>query len=88
WLFVGVGRSFMVVMFGLDVWECRGRQAVSGGMVRAIVRSEAVIVFDLTGYVLPACRIFLAVFGYDLVLVVGYEHRMFCSDDFVSSLEY
>ncbi|KPC57518.1 Methyl-accepting chemotaxis transducer/sensory box protein [Pseudomonas amygdali pv. morsprunorum] len=77
-----------MVKFANDVTESRVRQAESAGKVTAIERSQAVIEFDLTGKVLHANRNFLAVFGYDLEEIVGEHHRMFCSEEFVSSLEY
>ncbi|EGH21058.1 methyl-accepting chemotaxis transducer/sensory box protein [Pseudomonas amygdali pv. mori str. 301020] len=82
------GRPYKVVKFANDVTESRVRQAESAGKVTAIERSQAVIEFDLTGKVLHANRNFLAVFGYDLEEIVGEHHRMFCSEEFVSSLEY
>ncbi|MDF5891799.1 PAS domain S-box protein [Pseudomonas syringae pv. syringae] len=82
------GRPYKVVKFANDVTESRIRQAESAGKVTAIERSQAVIEFDLTGKVLHANRNFLAVFGYDLDEIVGEHHRMFCSEEFVSSLQY
>jgi len=82
------GRPYKVVKFANDVTESRARQAEQAGKVTAIERSQAVIEFDLTGKVLAANRNFLAVFGYDLNEVIGEHHRMFCSEDFVSSLQY
>ncbi|MDU8339466.1 PAS domain-containing protein, partial [Pseudomonas syringae pv. actinidiae] len=82
------GRPYKIVKFANDVTESRIRQAESAGKVTAIERSQAVIEFDLTGKVLHANRNFLAVFGYDLEEIVGEHHRMFCSEEFVSSLEY
>ncbi|MCD5993460.1 PAS domain-containing methyl-accepting chemotaxis protein [Pseudomonas sp. CDFA 602] len=82
------GRPYKVVKFANDVTESRARQAEQAGKVTAIERSQAVIEFDLTGKVLAANRNFLAVFGYDLNEVIGEHHRMFCSEEFVSSLQY
>ncbi len=82
------GRPYKVVKFANDVTESRIRQAESAGKVTAIERSQAVIEFDLTGKVLHANRNFLTVFGYDLDEIVGEHHRMFCSEEFVSSLQY
>ncbi|NAT60139.1 chemotaxis protein [Pseudomonas syringae pv. actinidifoliorum] len=82
------GRPYKVVKFANDVTESRARQAEYAGKVTAIERSQAVIEFDLTGRVLTANRNFLAVFGYDLDEIVGEHHRMFCSEEFVSSFQY
>ncbi|WP_426781486.1 methyl-accepting chemotaxis protein [Pseudomonas syringae] len=82
------GRPYKVVKFANDVTESRARQAEQAGKVTAIERSQAVIEFDLTGKVLTANRNFLNVFGYDLNEIVGEHHRMFCSEEFISSLAY
>nr|WP_024672119.1 PAS domain S-box protein [Pseudomonas syringae] len=82
------GRPYKVVKFANDVTESRARQAEYAGKVTAIERSQAVIEFDLTGKVLNANRNFLSVFGYELDEIVGEHHRMFCSEEFVSSLQY
>nr|WP_122613352.1 PAS domain S-box protein [Pseudomonas viridiflava] len=82
------GRPYKVVKFANDVTESRARQAEQAGKVTAIERSQAVIEFDLIGKVLTANRNFLNVFGYDLNEIVGEHHRMFCSEDFISSLAY
>lgn len=82
------GRPYKVVKFANDVTEVRARNAEFVGKVTAIERSQAVIEFDLTGKVLSANRNFLDVFGYDLEEVIGQPHRMFCTDEFGSSLDY
>ncbi len=82
------GRPYKVVKFANDVTESRARQAEQAGKVTAIERSQAVIEFDLTGKVLTANRNFLNVFGYDLEEIVGEHHRMFCSEEFITSHAY
>lgn len=82
------GRPYKIVKFANDVTEVRARNAEFAGKVTAIERSQAVIEFDLTGKVLSANRNFLDVFGYELDEVLGQQHRMFCTEEFGSSMGY
>ncbi|MBK5005647.1 PAS domain S-box protein [Pseudomonas sp. S32] len=60
----------------------------SQALVDALLRSSAVIQFDLTGRVLSANANFLNALGYRLEEVVGQHHRMFCSAEEVSGDGY
>ncbi len=56
--------------------------------IQALLRSTAVIEFDLNGHVLTANDLFLQAMGYRLEQVKGKHHRLFCSSDIADSSEY
>jgi len=56
--------------------------------IQALLRSTAVIEFDLGGHVLTANDLFLQAMGYRLEQVKGKHHRLFCSSDIADSSEY
>ena len=58
------------------------------GLINALLRSTAVIEFNLSGEVLTANQRFLDSMGYRLEQIRGKHHRMFCSAEEASSQEY
>ncbi|SJN60008.1 Biofilm dispersion protein BdlA [Vibrio ruber DSM 16370] len=57
-------------------------------MIAALLRSTAVIEFDLDGHVLTANDNFLHTMGYKKEQIVGKHHRMFCEPELYNSPEY
>jgi len=57
-------------------------------LIGALVRSTAVIEFDLTGHVLTANERFLNGMGYSLAQIKGKHHRTFCLPEEYNSAEY
>lgn len=57
-------------------------------LIKALMRSTAVIEFDLDGIVLAANERFLQAIGYTLEQVRGKHHRMFCEAAEASSSDY
>ncbi|WP_122393488.1 PAS domain-containing protein, partial [Pseudomonas savastanoi] len=57
-------------------------------LMAAIDRSQAMIEFDLEGNILRANTNFLDCVGYRLDEVQGRHHRMFCTPEHASSVEY
>ena len=57
-------------------------------LITALVRSTAVIEFDLGGHVLTANDRFLSGMGYSLAQIQGKHHRMFCEPEEYNSTEY
>ncbi|MBT1259702.1 PAS domain-containing methyl-accepting chemotaxis protein [Pseudomonas pergaminensis] len=57
-------------------------------LMNALVRSTAVIEFDLGGHVLTANDRFLGGMGYSLAQIQGKHHRMFCEPEEYNSTEY
>lgn len=87
-IFDANGKPVKVVKFATDVTEDKKRNAAFEAKVDAIGRSLAVIEFDLDGKVLFANDNFLRTIGYSLREIVGQHHSMFCSHDYIRSLEY
>lgn len=57
-------------------------------LINALMRSTAVIEFDLGGYVLTANQQFLDAMGYRMEQLKGKHHRMFCTREEVDSSAY
>ncbi|PMV26791.1 methyl-accepting chemotaxis protein [Pseudomonas sp. FW305-3-2-15-A-LB2] len=57
-------------------------------LMNALVRSTAVIEFDLGGHVLSANDRFLGGMGYSLAQIQGKHHRIFCEPEEYNSTEY
>ena len=57
-------------------------------LIGALVRSTAVIEFDLKGKVLTANERFLSGMGYTLAQIQGKHHRMFCTPEDANSADY
>jgi len=57
-------------------------------LIKALMRSTAVIEFDLDGTILTANERFLATVGYRLEQIRGKHHRMFCEPEEVHSAGY
>nr|WP_312969652.1 PAS domain-containing methyl-accepting chemotaxis protein [Pseudomonas sp.] len=57
-------------------------------LVKALLRSTAVIEFNLDGTVITANDLFLRGMGYTLAQVVGKHHRMFCTSEESASDAY
>lgn len=58
------------------------------GVIKALLRSTAVIEFDLQGNVLTANDRFLGAMGYRLEQIKGKHHRLFCTPEEVNSPAY
>lgn len=69
-----------------------GQQAAKAlfdaGLLQAVSRSMACVMFDPHGRLLDANDNFLNAMGYTLSEVVGRDHSMFCAPDLVDSDEY
>ena len=57
-------------------------------LIKALMRSTAVIEFDLDGNVLTANERFLATVGYRLEQIRGKHHRLFCTPEEANSTAY
>ncbi len=64
------------------------KSAESTSFMEALLRSTAVIEFDLKGTVLSANDQFLRAMGYTLSQVKGQHHRLFCTSEETSSPKY
>ncbi|MFK7733217.1 MAG: PAS domain-containing protein [Pseudomonadales bacterium] len=77
-----------VVKFATDITEAKLQAADFQGKIQAIDREQAVVEFDMQGYVLEANDNFLSVFGYHIDEVKGKHHRLFCSEEYAQTQEY
>jgi methyl-accepting chemotaxis protein len=82
------GKPCKIVKFASDVTAEKLHNAEYSSKMDAILRSQAVIEFDLEGNVITANDNFLRALGYSLREIVGQHHSMFCTDDYVKSEEY
>lgn len=71
-----------------DVSNPSSSDNTNASLVQAINKSQAIIEFDLDGYILGANENFLKTLGYNLDEISGKHHRMFCEPEYASSLEY
>ena len=82
------GEVTRVMCFAIDVTAAVELARENEGLINALVRSTAVIEFNLSGEVLSANDKFLAALGYSLAQVIGKHHRMFCTSEEVDSPAY
>ncbi|WP_158637938.1 methyl-accepting chemotaxis protein [Sphingomonas ginsenosidivorax] len=82
------GKPIKVVKFAVDVTDQKLAANDHQAKIEAINRAQAVIEFDLEGNVLSANENFLLTTGYSLREIIGQHHSMFCSPDYIRSLEY
>jgi methyl-accepting chemotaxis protein len=75
------GRPVKIVKLASDITRVKQKSIEDDGKVAAIVRSQGVIEFDLSGRVLTANDKFLALMGYTLAEIQGEHHRLFVDAD-------
>lgn len=73
---------------GCDVTDSMNKARENEDFISALLRSTAVIEFDLKGHVLTANAQFLGAMGYSLERIKGQHHRMFCDPHETASAEY
>lgn len=83
-----VGRPLKVVKLATDVTAAKVRTTELEARMAAVDRAQAVIEFDLDGVVVHANDNFLRTMGYGLREIVGQHHSVFCTPDYVRSVEY
>jgi methyl-accepting chemotaxis protein len=82
------GRPTKVVKFGTDVTAAKLRNIEHECRIEAIDRAQAVVEFDLDGYVLSANENFVRITGYNPREIVGQHHAVLCPPDLVTTAEY
>ncbi|GGK28959.1 methyl-accepting chemotaxis sensory transducer with Pas/Pac sensor [Pseudomonas koreensis] len=82
------GRIKHFSIFSSDLTRTIEASREHENLIGALVRSTAVIEFDLNGNVLNANERFLSGMGYSLAQIKGKHHRMFCTPDEYNSAEY
>ena len=82
------GRIKHFSIFSSDLTRTIEASREHENLIGALVRSTAVIEFDLAGNVLAANERFLNGMGYSLAQIKGKHHRTFCDAQEYSSAEY
>nr|WP_202371206.1 PAS domain-containing methyl-accepting chemotaxis protein [Pseudomonas sp. MWU318] len=82
------GRIKHFSIFSSDLTRTIEASREHENLIGALVRSTAVIEFDLNGNVLNANERFLHGMGYSLAQIKGKHHRMFCTPEEYNSAEY
>ncbi|WEX16677.1 PAS domain-containing methyl-accepting chemotaxis protein [Pseudomonas sp. OVF7] len=82
------GRIKHFSMYSSDLTRTIEASREHENLITALVRSTAVIEFDLEGHVLTANDLFLSGMGYSLAQIQGKHHRMFCEPQEYNSAEY
>ena len=82
------GRIKHFSIFSSDLTRTIEASREHENLIGALVRSTAVIEFDLNGNVLNANERFLNGMGYSLAQIKGKHHRMFCTPEEYNSAEY
>ena len=82
------GRIRNFSIFSSDLTRTIEASREHENLIGALVRSTAVIEFDLNGHVLAANERFLSGMGYSLAQIKGKHHRIFCFPEDANSAEY
>nr|WP_317850815.1 methyl-accepting chemotaxis protein [Pseudomonas sp. A-B-19] len=82
------GRIKYFSIFSSDLTRTIEASREHENLIGALVRSTAVIEFDLNGNVLTANDRFLSGMGYSLAQIKGKHHRTFCLPEEYNSAEY
>ncbi|AZF14252.1 PAS domain-containing methyl-accepting chemotaxis protein [Pseudomonas sp. R3-18-08] len=82
------GRLLHFAMYSSDLTRTIESSREHENLITALMRSTALIEFDLDGQVLTANDRFLNAMGYSLAQIQGKHHRMFCEPQEYNSPEY
>lgn len=82
------GKLSYVQGYGRDVITKVEGAKESESFIAALLRSTAVIQFNLDGTIITANEQFLQAMGYRLEQITGQHHRLFCTKEEVGSPEY
>lgn len=82
------GKPFKVIKYASDITERKLKDIDSIGQINAILKSQAVIEFNMDGTIITANENFLNAVGYTLDEIRGKHHSMFIDAAFRGSSEY
>lgn len=82
------GHVTHMTCYGTDVTLAVDKARENEEFIQALLRSTAVIEFDLSGKIITANGNFLGAVGYNLKDIVGKHHSIFCEPSHSSSPEY
>jgi methyl-accepting chemotaxis protein len=87
-IFDSHGRPYKVIKYATDITDQQRRNADAQGQMQAIAKVQAIIEFDLEGYILAANDLFLNAMGYRFDEIVGKHHSMFVQPQERNSAAY
>lgn len=82
------GQLSHITAYATNITSRLEKTSENASFIDALLRSTAVIEFDLTGHVLMANDQFLKAMGYSLGQAKGSHHRIFCKPEEASSQKY
>lgn len=82
------GSLSHIICYATNITSRVEKASENTSFIDALLRSTAVIEFDLSGHVLMANDQFLNAMGYNLGQAKGSHHRLFCKPEEVSSQKY
>ena len=82
------GKLSHIQGFGSDISEAVYRAKENEAFITALLRSTAVIQFNLDGTVVTANEQFLQTMGYSLAELKGKHHSLFCAPEDAASADY
>ncbi|WKL52351.1 PAS domain-containing methyl-accepting chemotaxis protein [Pseudomonas kielensis] len=82
------GQLSHITAYATNITSRVEKTSENASFIDALLRSTAVIEFDLTGHVLMANDQFLKAMGYSLGQAKGSHHRIFCKPEETSSQKY
>lgn len=82
------GELAKVLILSQDISNEKVERLETESKMVAINRSQAVIEFDVNGYILNANDNFCELLGYTLEQIKGEHHRIFATQEYASSSEY
>jgi len=82
------GKLSHIQGFGSDISEAVYRAKENEAFISALLRSTAVIQFNLDGTVVTANEQFLQTMGYSLAELKGKHHSLFCTPEDAASADY
>ncbi|WP_024644851.1 methyl-accepting chemotaxis protein [Pseudomonas syringae] len=82
------GKLAHLQCYGSDITQVVETAAENSAFIQALLRSSAVIEFDLSGHVLTANDQFLRGMGYNLAQIKGKHHSLFCDPQETSQTAY
>lgn len=83
-----IGRLSHITCYATNITSRFEKASENASFIDALLRSTAVIEFDLSGHVLTANHQFLKAMGYSLGQVKGSHHRIFCTPEETASQKY
>lgn len=79
---------FEILKFAQDITEKKLTTLYNQAQIKAINKSQAIIEFDMNGFILDANENFLEAMGYSLDEIINKHHGIFCDKTYLNSMEY